>query len=130
MFGLPRAPSLVFAATGFGVPGRGCLCLLVGGLRGRGPRLSAGLSATLAFIGVKLIAEALLESGVHQIGPVPAPHIGTGLSLAIIGAVIITVSVTSLPATSRRQGQGRGGCWPCCATRPGTAMPRRPGLMR
>jgi hypothetical protein len=51
---------------------------------------------------VKLITEALLESGVHQIGPVPMPHIGTGLSLAIIGAVITTVIVTSVLATSRR----------------------------
>ena len=64
--------------------------------------LSAGLSAILGFIGVQLITEALLESGVHQIGPVPVPHIGTGLSLAIIAAVITTVTVTSLLAAGRR----------------------------
>ncbi len=110
IFGLTRDPYLVFTANAFALLGLRYLYFLVGGLLGRVPHLSAGLSAILAFIGVKLIAEALLESGVHQIGPVPAPHIGTGLSLAIIGAVIITVTVTSLPATSRRQGQGRGGC--------------------
>ena len=51
---------------------------------------------------MKLITEALLESGVPQIGPVPLPHIGTGLSLAIIAAVITTVTVTSLLAAGRR----------------------------
>jgi hypothetical protein len=61
-----------------------------------------GLSAILGFIGVKLITEALLESGVHRIGPVPVPHIGTGLSLAIIAAVITTVTLTSLLAAGRR----------------------------
>jgi predicted tellurium resistance membrane protein TerC len=53
------------------------------------------------FIGVKLITEALLESGVHRIGPVPVSHIGTGLSLAVIAAVITTVTVTSLLAARR-----------------------------
>jgi tellurite resistance protein TerC len=102
IFGLTRDPYLVFTANACALLGLRYLYFLVGGLLGRVPHLSAGLSAILAFIGVKLIADALLESGVHQIGPVPVPHIGTGLSLAIVGAVIITVSVTSLLATSRR----------------------------
>jgi tellurite resistance protein TerC len=102
IFGLTRDPYLVFTANAFALLGLRYLYFLVGGLLGRVPHLSAGLSAILAFIGVKLITEALRESGVHQIGPVPVPHIGTGLSLAVIGAVIVTVSVTSLLATRRR----------------------------
>jgi tellurite resistance protein TerC len=102
IFGLTRDPYLVFTANAFALLGLRYLYFLVGGLLGRVPHLSAGLSAILAFIGVKLIAEALLESGVHQIGPVPVPHIGTALSLVIIGAVITTVTLTSLLATSRR----------------------------
>jgi tellurite resistance protein TerC len=102
IFGLTRDPYLVFTANAFALLGLRYLYFLVGGLLGRVQHLSAGLSAILAFIGVKLITEALFESGIHQIGPVPVPHIGTGLSLAIIGAVIVTVSVTSLLAARRR----------------------------
>jgi hypothetical protein len=36
---------------------------------------------------------------VHRVGPVPVPHISTGLSLAVIGGVLLTVTVTSLLAT-------------------------------
>jgi hypothetical protein len=53
---------------------------------------------------VKLIAEALADSGVHQIGPVPIPHIDTWVSLCVIGGVLIVVTVTSLLAT--RNGRG------------------------
>jgi tellurite resistance protein TerC len=101
IFGLTRDPYLVFTANVFAMLGLRHLYFLIGGLLGRVPHLSAGLAAILGFIGVKLIAEALLESGVHQIGPVPVPHIGTGLSLAIIAAVITTVTVTSLPPAGR-----------------------------
>ena len=93
-------------ANAFALLGLRYLYFLIGGLLGRVPHLSAGLSAILAFIGVKLITEALLESGVHRIGPVPVPHIGTGLSLAAIAAVITIVIVTSLIATGRRTRRG------------------------
>jgi tellurite resistance protein TerC len=102
IFGLTRDPYLVFTENAFALLGLRYLYFLVGGLLGRVPHLSAGLSAILAFIGIKLITEALLESGVRQVGPVPVPHIGTGISLAIIGGVIVTVSVTSLLAARRR----------------------------
>ena len=102
IFGLTRDPYLIFTANVFALLGLRHLYFLVGGLLGRVRHLSAGLSAILGFIGVKLITEALLESGVHQIGPVPVPRIGTGLSLAIIAAVITTVTLTSLLAARRR----------------------------
>jgi tellurite resistance protein TerC len=102
IFGLTRDPYLVFTANVFALLGLRHLYFLIGGLLGRVRHLSAGLSAILGFIGVKLITEALLESGVHRIGPVPVPHIGTGLSLAIIAAVITTVTLTSLLAAGRR----------------------------
>src|SRR5262249_53983898 len=102
IFGLTRDPYLVFTANVFALLGLRHLYFLIGGLLGRVPPLPAGLSAILGFLGVKLIPEALLESGVPQIGPVPVPHIGTGLSLAIIAAVITTVTLTSLLAAGRR----------------------------
>jgi tellurite resistance protein TerC len=104
VFGLTRDPYLVLAANVFALLGLRHLYFLIGGLLDRLVHLTAGLSAILAFIGVKLIAEALADSGVHQIGPVPIPHIDTWVSLCVIGGVLIVVTVTSLLAT--RNGRG------------------------
>ncbi len=99
VFGLTRDPYLVLAANVFALLGLRHLYFLIGGLLDRLVHLTAGLSAILAFIGVKLIAEALTDSGVHRIGPVPVPHIDTWLSLCVIGGVLVMVTVTSLVAT-------------------------------
>jgi len=104
VFGLTRDPYLVLAANVFALLGLRHLYFLIGGLLDRLVHLTAGLSAILAFIGVKLIAEALADSGIHQIGPVPIPHIDTWVSLCVIGGVLIVVTVTSLLAT--RNGRG------------------------
>jgi tellurite resistance protein TerC len=102
VFGLTRDPYLVLAANVFALLGLRHLYFLIGGLLDRLVHLSAGLSAILAFIGVKLITEALADSGVHDIGPVPVPHISTGVSLGVIGGVLAVVTVTSLLATRHR----------------------------
>jgi len=102
VFGLTRDPYLVLAANVFALLGLRHLYFLIGGLLDRLVHLTAGLSAILAFIGVKLIAEALADSGVHHIGPVPVPHINTWMSLCVIGGVLATVTVTSLLATRHR----------------------------
>ena len=102
VFGLTRDPYLVLAANVFALLGLRHLYFLIGGLLDRLVHLSAGLSAILGFIGLKLIAEALSDSGVHHIGPVPVPHIGTGISLGVIGGVLAVVTVTSLLATRHR----------------------------
>jgi tellurite resistance protein TerC len=96
IFGLTRDPYLVFTANMFALLGLRHLYFLIGGLLSRLAHLTAGLAIILGFIGVKLVAEALRESGVHEIGPVPVPHIGTGVSLAVIGGVLAVVTVTSL----------------------------------
>jgi tellurite resistance protein TerC len=96
IFGLTRDPYLVFTANVFALLGLRHLYFLIGGLLRRLAHLSAGLAVILGFIGVKLIAEALLESGVHAVGPVPVPHIGTGLSIAVVGGVLLVVTVTSV----------------------------------
>jgi tellurite resistance protein TerC len=99
VFGLTRDPYLVLAANVFALLGLRHLYFLIGGLIDRLVHLTAGLSAILAFIGVKLIAEALADSGVRRLGPVPVPHIDTWVSLCVIGGVLIVVTVTSLLAT-------------------------------
>jgi tellurite resistance protein TerC len=101
IFGLTRDPYLVFTANVFALLGLRHLYFLIGGLLSRLVHLSAGLAVILGFIGVKLFAEALRHSGVHAVGPVPVPEIGTGLSLAVIGGVLVLVTLTSLLARRR-----------------------------
>jgi tellurite resistance protein TerC len=96
IFGLTRDPYLVFTANMFALLGLRHLYFLIGGLLSRLAHLTAGLAVILGFIGFKLIAEALIESGVHHVGPVPVPHIGIGVSLGVIGGVLAVVTVTSL----------------------------------
>ncbi len=105
VFGLTRDPYLVLAANVFALLGLRHLYFLIGGLLDRLVHLTAGLSAILAFIGVKLIAEALYDSGVRQVGPVPVPHVDTWVSLCVIGGVLAMVTVTSLLATRHRDGR-------------------------
>jgi tellurite resistance protein TerC len=99
VFGLTRDPLMVLAVNAFALLGLRHLYFLIGGLLDRLVYLSAGLSAILGFIGFKLITEALLDSGVHHVGPVPVPHISTGFSLAVIAGLLIVVTVISLLAT-------------------------------
>jgi tellurite resistance protein TerC len=101
------------------------LYFLVGGLLGQLAHLAVGLSAILAFIGVKIIATALPESGVSRFGPVPVPRIGTVQSLAVIAGVILTVTVSSLLAGRRRKQPG-GTAPPASAAPLGDL--HRPGL--
>jgi tellurite resistance protein TerC len=68
--------------------------------------LVAALGVVLAFIGVKLFADALHGSGVTSLGPVPVPQIGPWLSLAIIALVLGTTAVASVVVT-RRQARER-----------------------
>ncbi|HUZ24191.1 MAG TPA: TerC/Alx family metal homeostasis membrane protein [Streptosporangiaceae bacterium] len=122
IFGLTREPYLVFTANVFALLGLRQLYFLIGGLLSRLTYLSAGLAVILGFIGVKLITEALADSGVPAIGPVPVPHISTGLSLAIIGGVLVVVTVTSLLAPGRDAGPSRPADQPCAVSGPPEAQ--------
>lgn len=107
IFGLTREPYLIFTANMFALLGLRQLYFLIGGLLNRLVHLSAGLAVILGFIGFKLVTEALLESGVHHVGPVPVPHISTDFSLLVIAAVLVVVTVTSLLAGRRARRQAR-----------------------
>jgi len=99
VFGLTRDPFLVFSANVFALLGLRHLYFLVAGLLSRLKYLQAGLCVILSFIGIKLIGEALRESGVTRIGPVPVPVVGTWLSLAIIVTVLAVTALASTMAT-------------------------------
>jgi tellurite resistance protein TerC len=102
IFGLTRDPFLVFSANVFALLGLRHLYFLAGGLLGRLVYLPAGLAVILAFIGAKLIAEALRADGVTRLGPVPVPAVSPWLSLVIIAAVLTVTAVASVMATRRR----------------------------
>jgi tellurite resistance protein TerC len=109
IFGLTRDPFLVFSANLFALLGLRHLYFLIGGLLNRLVYLSVGLAAILAFIGIKLIGEALRAYGIDHLGPVPVPEIGAGVSLAVIAAVLLVTTVSSLASGRRAPPQDAAG---------------------
>jgi tellurite resistance protein TerC len=91
IFGLTKEPFLVFAANAFALMGLRQLYFLLGGLLNRLVYLDIGLAVILAFIGVKLILEALHGEGVSW-----APEIGIVPSLTVIVSVLVVTTVLSL----------------------------------
>ncbi len=100
IFGLTQDPFLVFTATIFALMGLRQLYFLIGSLLDRLIYLSVGLSVILAFIGVKLVLEALHVNDVGWInGGQPigwAPDVPIWLSLSIIMGVLALTTVASL----------------------------------
>jgi tellurite resistance protein TerC len=90
VFGVTKHAYIVFAANAFALLGLRALFFLVSGLLDRLVYLSTGLAVILAFIGVKLVLEFA-----HQQDP-SIPEISTGLSLAVIVAVITATVAASL----------------------------------
>lgn len=91
IFGLTDEPYIIFVANAFALMGLRQLYFMVGGLLNRLIYLSLGLAVVLAFIGVKLIFEALHDSGISW-----APHIGIELSLGVIVSILAITTVASL----------------------------------
>ena len=96
IFGLTQDAFVIFAANAFALMGLRQLYFLVGGLLERLIYLNIGLSAILAFIGVKLIIEALHGSHIDHLGSIPLPEIGIVTSLGFIVAVLAAASLASL----------------------------------
>jgi tellurite resistance protein TerC len=103
IFGLTREPFIVFTANVFALMGLRQLYFLLGGLLKRLVYLSLGLAVILAFIGVKLILEAVHENQLPFAGerePIESiPEIPIWLSLSIILGVLIIATVASLLKT-------------------------------
>jgi tellurite resistance protein TerC len=103
IFGLTREPFIVFTANVFALMGLRQLYFLLGGLLKRLVYLSLGLAVILAFIGVKLILEAVHENQLPFAGhrePLESiPAIPTWLSLTVILGVLVVATVASLLKT-------------------------------
>jgi tellurite resistance protein TerC len=91
IFGLTTDPFIVFTANAFALMGLRQLYFLLGGLLQRLVYISYGLAFILAFIGVKLVMEALHSSGVSW-----APEVPISVSLSVIGGTMIITTVASL----------------------------------
>ncbi|HEU0197510.1 MAG TPA: TerC/Alx family metal homeostasis membrane protein [Nevskiaceae bacterium] len=100
IYGLTNVPYIVFGTNAFALLGLVELYFLIGGLLKRLVYLSVGLALILAFIGIKLVIEALhgnnlpfLNGGdpIHLL-----PEIPTWLSLVIILAILTVTTVASL----------------------------------
>jgi tellurite resistance protein TerC len=101
IFGLTSDPYLINTANAFALMGLRQLYFLIGGLLEKLIFLNVGLSVILAFIGVKLLIEALHGSHVDKIGPIPLPHIGIVTSLCFILGVLLVTVVASLSKQRR-----------------------------
>lgn len=99
IFGLTQVPFIVLAANVFALLGLRQLYFLLGGLLQRLVYLSLGLAVLLAFIGVKLVLEAMHTNSVPFLNggePYHVPVPSTGLSLAVIVLVLTVTTVASL----------------------------------
>ena len=104
IFGLTQEAYLVFAANVFALMGLRQLYFLLGGLLDRLKYLSYGLAVVLAFIGVKLILEALHGNNLPFINngqPVHVPVPSIAFSLIFIAASIGITTVVSLVSARR-----------------------------
>jgi len=101
IFGLTQDAYIVLTANAFALMGLRQLYFLIGGLLERVVYLNVGLSVILAFIGVKLIIEALHGSHIDDLGAIHLPHIGILTSLGFIVGTLLVTTIVSLLKTSR-----------------------------
>ncbi|MBW5801344.1 TerC family protein [Halomonas elongata] len=99
IYGLTREPYIVFTTNAFALLGLLQLYFLLGNLLSRLVYLGLGLSIILAFIGVKLVLEALHENTLPFINgghPIEAiPEIPIWLSMTIIVGTLVATGMAS-----------------------------------
>jgi len=99
IFGITTSALLVVACNAFALMGLRQLYVLLTRVLGRLVYLNYGLAVICAFIGVKLLLEALAGSGVHWVPDIPA-----WLSLLVVVTVLLVTVVASLYGASRATG--------------------------
>ncbi len=101
IFGLTKDPYIVTTANIFALMGLRQLYFLLEGLLARLNFLSKGLSFILAFIGIKMIMEALHGIGIDEVAGVHIPEVSLEFSLGVIVASLAITTVASLTATRK-----------------------------
>lgn len=97
VFGITSEAYLVFAVNAFALMGLRQLYFLLQGMLGRLQYLNKGLAIILAFIGVKLVLEAI-----HATTPLSVPVIPVWLSLVVIVGVLAVTGLASVVMTRKR----------------------------
>lgn len=98
VLGITQEAYLVLAANAFALMGLRQLFFLLRGLIGQLRHLSKGLAVILAFIGTKLVLEAL-----HATTDLPVPVIPTWVSLLVIVVVLAATALASLRGEGDRE---------------------------
>lgn len=99
IFGLTQNVYIVITANIFALMGLRQLYFLIGGLMTRLIYIGKGLSAILAFIGVKLVFHAFHAVDIHEIFGIHIPDITITQSLSVIVACLFVATVASLIST-------------------------------
>jgi tellurite resistance protein TerC len=99
IFGLTQNVYIVITANIFALMGLRQLYFLIGGLMTRLIYIGKGLSAILAFIGVKLVFHAFHAVNIHEIAGWEIPDITITQSLSVIVACLVVATVASLLKT-------------------------------
>jgi tellurite resistance protein TerC len=99
IFGLTQNVYIVITANIFALMGLRQLYFLIGGLMTRLIYIGKGLSAILAFIGVKLVFHAFHAVDIHEIAGIKIPTITITQSLSVIVACLFVATVASLIST-------------------------------
>jgi tellurite resistance protein TerC len=99
IFGLTQNVYIVITANIFALMGLRQLYFLIGGLMTRLVYIGKGLSAILAFIGIKLVFHAFHAVDVHEIAGWHIPDITISQSLSVIVACLVVSTVASLIST-------------------------------
>lgn len=89
IFGITRDPFIVYTSNVFAILGLRALYFLLSDLLEYLRYLGIGLALVLIFVGVKMVLD-------------PWWHISVGLSLAVVGAILLVTTVLSLWAGPRR----------------------------
>jgi tellurite resistance protein TerC len=93
IFAVTREPFLVYTSNVFAILGLRALYFLLASVIERFEYLKFGLSLVLGFVGVKMIAE-------------PWIHIPIGISLGIIGGILVGSALISVWIVKRREARG------------------------
>lgn len=96
ILGLTQDTFVILTANAFALLGLRQLFFVVEGLLARLVFLKYGLAVVLGFIGLKLFTEGLLGEHLEHIGALAVPHIGTLLSLCVIGGALVVAALASV----------------------------------
>ena len=100
VFGITTSAVLIVACNAFALMGLRQLYVLLTRVLGQLAYLNYGLAVICAFIGVKLLLQALQGSGARW-----APEIPAWLSLLVVVTVLLVTVVASLPSARRAAGK-------------------------